>query len=325
MRSNYTPRENPTRRRKRKLRKRVFLIPIFAIFLFVIWHFVSLYNTANDVIDKSFADDGRDKSDLREETVDPGEDNVSILIIGVDSSEKREAYGTPRSDTLILATLNKKEKSVKLVSIPRDSLVYIPEVGYETKINHAHAYGGAKATIETVENLLEIPVDYYVKLNFEAFIDVVDTINGVTVEVPFEMYEQDSHDTKGAIHLLPGEQVLNGEEALAFARTRKYDNDIERGKRQQEILKAVIKKTISLNSFFKIDNVLEAVGENMTTNMTFNEIKSLSSYGTAMKNIDIETFSLEGHDYQPGNTYYYQLDEFKLSETKEMLKNHLGL
>src|SRR5690625_1334326 len=145
-----------------------------------------------------------------------------------------------RTDALILATLNKDDKSVKLVSIPRDSLVYIPEVGYEDKITHAHAFGGTKATIETVENKLELPVDYYVKLNFHAFVDVVNAINGVEVDVPYEFKESDSDDKRDNIHLYPGVQNLNGEEALAFSRTRYKDSDIDRGKRQLELIDSVI-------------------------------------------------------------------------------------
>src|SRR5690625_7582504 len=131
--------------------------------------------------------------------------------MGVDSSEEREQAGPGRTDAMIFATLNKDSKSVKLVSIPRDSLVYIPEVGYETKINHAHAHGGTTAAIDTVENLFELPVDYYVKLNFEAFIDVIDTLNGIEMDVPYEFKEQDSTDKANAIHLMEGEQTLNGE------------------------------------------------------------------------------------------------------------------
>jgi polyisoprenyl-teichoic acid--peptidoglycan teichoic acid transferase len=225
----------------------------------------------------------------------------------------------------MVATLNRDEKSVKLVSIPRDTLVYIPEVGYEDKINHAHAYGGPEATIHTVENLLDIPIDYYVKVNFEAFIDVVDAVNGITVDVPYEFYEQDSNDIAGAIHLYPGIQELNGEEALALARTRKLDNDIERGKRQQEIIKAIVKKSVSVGSILKVDDIIEAVGTNMTTNMSFDEMKGFISYGTKGTNIDIEALTLEGYDYKPGKVYYWKLDDLKLAETKQTLQNHLDL
>ena len=224
----------------------------------------------------------------------------------------------------MLATLNEKEKSVKLVSIPRDSYVYLPEVGYKTKINHAHAFGGPKATIEAVESMFNIPVDYYVKMNFHAFIDVVDALDGINVEVPYEMYEQNSKDTANAIHLLPGMQTLDGEEALALARTRKKDNDIERGKRQQEILKGVMQKAISANALTKYDDIIQAIGDNMETNMTFDEMKALSSYGLKKK-LDMNTLSLEGEDTYIENVYYWLLDETSLANTSMELQNHLEI
>ncbi|WP_337018000.1 LCP family protein [Oceanobacillus massiliensis] len=315
------------KRKKRKLRKRVYFILFFSLitFLAVLSYASYLYIKADSVFSDSYEDDGRNKSELRENAVDPTKDNVSVLIMGVDASDVRSNANNSRTDTLMLATLNKEDKSVKLLSIPRDTYVYIPEVGYETKINHAHAFGGPQATIETVENLLDIPVDYYVKLNFDAFIDVVDAVNGIEVDVPYEINEQNSKDQAGAIHLMPGTQQLNGEEALALARTRKQDNDIERGKRQQEIIKAVINKSVSVNSLLKYDDIIEAIGNNMTTNMTFGEMKSFISYGTKGTNLNIDTLTLEGYDSQPGGTYYWYLDETSLSETQELLKSHLDL
>ncbi|MEN1967770.1 LCP family protein [Lentibacillus sp. N15] len=316
------------RKKKRKLRKKVvfILVPFILAFLAVATYGTYLYVKAGSVLSDSYEDDGREKSDLRETQVDPKIDNVSVLIMGVDASDIRnnKNNSNSRTDTLMLATLNNDDKSVKLLSIPRDTYVYIPEAGKETRINEAHAYGGPTATIDTVENLLDIPVDYYVKVNFEAFIDVVNAVDGVKVDVPYEMSEQDSKDQAGAIHLLPGEQELDGEQALAFARTRKQDNDIERGKRQQEVIKAVMKKAVSLNSILKYDDIMEAVGDNMTTNMTFGEMKSFIKYGTS-KDLAIDNLTLEGHDYQPYDAYYYQLDEVALQETQEILKKQLDL
>ncbi|GGJ98686.1 LytR family transcriptional regulator [Lentibacillus kapialis] len=314
------------KKKKRRLRKRAFfiLIPLFIVVVGLSYA-TYLYVKADSVLSDSYEDDGREKSELRETEVDPTEDNVSILITGVDASDVRNNADNARTDTLMLATLNKEEKSVKMLSIPRDSLVYIPEVGREDKINHAHAYGGMDATISTVENLLDIPVDYYVKLNFEAFIEVVNAVNGIEFDVPYELTEQNSKDKAGAIHLMPGEQKLNGEEALALARTRKLDNDIERGKRQQKIIKAVANKAMSLNSILKYDDIIEAVGTNMTTNMKFGEMKSFISYGRARDKLNFETYTLQGTDYQPNGTYYWQLDPTALSETKSMLKKHLEL
>lgn len=312
--------------KKRKLKKRAYIILFFfAILLAGTAYATYLYLEAQSALTDSFESDGRDKSALRDEAVNPKLDNVSVLIMGVDTSDKREGAGPGRTDAMILATLNKKTKSVKLVSIPRDSYVYIPEVGYETKINHAHAHGGTKAAIETVEHLFEIPVDYYVKLNFEAFIDVIDTLNGIEVEVPYELKEQDSQDKANAIHLMPGKQLLNGEEALALARTRKQDNDVERGKRQLEIIEAIVDKSVSITSILKLDDLINAVASNISTNLTFKDMKSLVAYSSSTGNLDIETYQVDGYDYQPAGVYYWRLDEESLTETKGLLKDHLGL
>ncbi|MFC2947737.1 LCP family protein [Virgibacillus sediminis] len=314
------------RRKKRRLRKRAYfiLIPLFAFFLLA-GYAGYLYVKAGSVLSDSYVGDEREKSPLRDAEVDPSIDNVSVLIMGVDENKQRGNAENARTDALMLATFNKDEKSVNLLSIPRDSLVHIPEVGYEDKITHAHAYGGPSATVETVENLLDIPVDYFVKLNFHAFVDVVDALGGITVDVPYEFTEQDSTDNKGAVHLTAGEQQLNGEEALALARTRKLDNDIERGKRQQEIVKAALQKATNLNSILSYDDILEAVGDNMTTNMRFSDMKTFISYGTGGTNLDVNTHTLKGYDYKPSGTYYWALDEESLNETRSLLQSHLEI
>lgn len=314
-------------RRRKRLRKRIYILLAFVLTLLlaVTGYGVHLYIQAENALTSAHDGEEREKSDLREDFVDPKFDNVSVLIMGVDASEKRQNEEHALTDALMVATLNKDDKSVKLLSIPRDSYVYIPEVGRSTKINHAHAYGGPKATAKTVEELLDIPIDYYVRINFEAFMDVVDAVDGITVDVPYEFREQDSKDRPNQIHLLPGEQRLNGEEALALARTRKLDNDIERGKRQQEIVKALVDRAVSLNSILKFDDIIVAISDNMKTDMTFSEMKSFISYGLNGKGLDIETLSLKGEDYQPARTYYWKLDEVALTETKSTLKEHLGI
>ncbi|UOQ50293.1 LCP family protein [Gracilibacillus caseinilyticus] len=318
--------EKRIKKKKKRLKVLLFVfIPLVIILGSVGVFAAQLINKAQNTVNNALESDGREGgSALRDEEVDPGKDSISILFIGIDDSEKRQSNNesSQLSDALILATLNKQDHSVKMLSIPRDSYVYVPIKDRQTKINHAHAYGGPSATIETVEQFLDIPVDYFVRINFNAFMDVVDTLNGITVEVPYEFYEQDSQDRKNAIHLLPGEQTLNGEEALALARTRKLDNDIERGKRQQQIMKAILQKSMSLGSVFKYDDLIEAVGNNMKTNMTFNEMKSLVSYGTSGQ-LNIETYTLQGSDSRIDGTYYYQVNEESLSTVQQTLKQHL--
>ncbi|WP_156290930.1 LCP family protein [Oceanobacillus salinisoli] len=304
-------------------------IPLFVLLLTALFYGNHLYKTAEKLVESSFEEiereNGSDVSELREEPINPVADNVSILIIGVDDSEERNYNEHSRSDALILATFNKEEGDVKLLSIPRDSYVFVPEVGDYTKINHAHFFGGAKATVETVENFLNVPVDYYVKLNFDAFIEVVDSLGGIMYNVPFEMYELDSDDNRNAIHLTPGYKNLSGEEALAVARSRKYDSDIERGKRQQEIIKAVVKQSASVSSITKLDNVITAVGDNMTTNLTFDEMKSFLSYGLK-KDINITSLHLEGEGGKlEDGLWYYQVNEESRATVEDELRQHLDL
>lgn len=268
--------------------------------------------------------EGRNTPNSSDEKAKPVNENVSILFVGVDDSENRgQGSENSRSDALILATLNNTTKTIKMLSIPRDSYVHIPKVGYKDKITHAHALGGTLTTIETVEELFDIPVNYYVRMNFNAFIDVVDALGGIEAEVPYALHEKDEFD-RNTVNLQPGLQHLNGRQALALARTRKLDSDIERGKRQQEILTAIIKQVASVGSITKYDDVIKAVGNNMKTDMTFDEMKSFLSYlSQGMPRIDYLT--LDGSDDMSTGVYYYQLDENSVEEVKNTLQNHLGL
>jgi polyisoprenyl-teichoic acid--peptidoglycan teichoic acid transferase len=279
-----------------------------------------LYNKAETAMTKSYKPIERNTK--REVKVDPKFDNITVLFAGLDESKKR---GTPalRTDALMLATFNQEQKSVKLLSIPRDTYVYIPNKGREDKINHAYGKGGISSTIETVEELLDIPVDYYVKMNFEAFIDVVEALGGIDVNVTKAIDEMDSKDRHHAIKLQPGFQSLNGEEALAYARTRKIDSDIERGKRQQEVIKAIIDKASSAKAITKYGNVIEAVGENMETDLSFSEMKSFIDYAAAGNKLNVESLALEGSSMRISGIYYYRLDQTSLEEVKSTLKTQL--
>lgn len=309
---------------KARLAIKIGLLVSLTALLAIAAYGLSLRNQAEQAVDRAYeAVPATQKSEIRGEAkVEPAKDNVSVLLIGVDDSEAR-MEGNSRSDALIVATFNPEEKSVKMLSIPRDSYVYIPKVGYRDRINHAHAFGGTHAAIETVEELLDIPIDYYVKMNFNAFIEVVDAIGGIKVEVPYNRLEKDEND-KNTIQLVKGLQELDGRHALALARTRKADSDIERGKRQQMILQAIIKEMVSVKSITKYGDVIDAVGDNMKTNMTFNEMTSFWEYAKGgMPQIDM--INLQGDDDWSKGPYYYQLRENELENVRQLLQAHLGL
>lgn len=313
------------RKTRKKKRKKILLliIPLLILVLGTSSYAAVLYAKAQSVFNDSYESIGA--SSKRDIAVDPLADNISILFIGVDDSSERNYKGNSRSDALMLATFNKKQKSIKLLSIPRDSYVYIPARNTTSKINSAHAFGGPKSTVDTVEELFDVPVDYYVRMNFNAFIDVVDALDGIEANVPYEINEIDSKDKKGAIHLEPGLQTIDGEEALALARTRKQDSDIQRGERQQEILKAIMSKGTSVSAVTKYTHVIEAIGDNMTTNLKFSEMKSFVEYVTTDSGLNIEAVKLEGTDTKINGTYYYQLDDTSVEEAKLTLNSHLNL
>ncbi|MBT2570454.1 LCP family protein [Planococcus sp. ISL-110] len=305
--------------RKRTIIKIVITLAV-SLLICVSAYGIYLVKKAESAVGTAFESVGNTNED-----VEPLTDNISILFIGVDDSQKRDQSDSSiRSDALILATLNNADKSIKLVSIPRDTYTYIPDGGYEDKITHAYAYNGPSSTIESVEELLDIPVDYYLRMNFDAFIETVDALGGIKVEVPYDLVEQDENDSQGAIELKEGIQFLNGSETLALARTRHYDNDIERGKRQQVILESIMDRALSVGSITKYGDVFEAIGDNMKTDMSFQDMRALFEYAKNGKP-DVETITLDGYDDMSTGIYYWKLKEESLIEVQDVLQSHLGL
>lgn len=309
---------------KKSLLIKISLILIISFVLSLSAYGLYLQKKVETAATKSYVSLDRKTSPFRGDDVEPINDNVLILFIGIDDSILRDqGDNKSRSDALLLATLNKREKTVKLLSIPRDSYVYFPNQNYKDKINHAYGKGGPLSSIQTIEHLLEVPIDYYVKMNFDAFIDVVDALDGIEADVPYALHEKDQFD-QFTVQLTPGFQKLDGREALALARTRKKDNDIERGKRQQMILEAIVQKATKATSITKYDNVIEAVGNHMKTNMTY---ETMTSFLTYFKDgiPKVDSMYLHGFDDTSTNTYYWRLDEEKLVETKQILQQHLEL
>ncbi|PGY15414.1 LytR family transcriptional regulator [Bacillus cereus] len=347
MEQNPSLQENTRSKPKNSKKKTKIIISVILFFLIIgggyTWFLV---NKASSAIRNAAHDLARgDKSDLRDKAVKPITNNVSVLIMGVDESDVRgKEYGEAiRTDALLLATFNKDSKTVKLLSIPRDTYTYIPVEKKKDKITHAHAFGstkngkdgGPQASIDAVEKLTNVPVDYFVKFNFKSFIKIVDDLGGIEVDVPVEFTEQDSNDTAEAIHLQKGVQKLNGEEALALARTRHIDSDAMRGQRQQLVIEAILKKLTSVGSVTKVGNIIDDINGQFVTNLTFDDMLSFYKYGA---DSSIEKLQIQGEDcYMAkgddtcsksaggGRTYYYNPDKKELANVTNELRSHLGL
>ncbi|EOO21336.1 LytR family transcriptional regulator [Bacillus cereus HuA3-9] len=347
MEQNPSLQENTRSKPKNSKKKTKIIISVILLVLIIgggyTWFLV---NKASSAVRNAAHDLARgDKSDLRAKAVKPITNNVSVLIMGVDESDVRgKEYGEAiRTDALLLATFNKDSKTVKLLSIPRDTYTYIPVEKKKDKITHAHAFGatkngkdgGPQASIDAVEKLMNVPVDYFVKFNFKSFMKIVDDLGGIEVDVPVEFTEQDSNDNADAIHLKKGVQKLNSEEALALARTRHIDSDAMRGQRQQLVIEAILKKLTSAGSVTKVGNIIDDINGQFVTNLTFDDMLSFYKYGS---DSEIEKLQLQGEDcYMAkgddtcsksaggGRTYYYNPDKKELANVTNELRSHLGL
>ena len=275
-----------------------------------------LYKSATDTVASIHEDLGREKSEKRvEEVTFTEKDPISILLMGVDSREGDRG----RSDSLILMTVNPQTKSTQMVSIPRDTRTEIIGKGKQDKINHAYAFGGTEMTVNTVENFLDVPVDYFVKINMESFQDTVDAVGGVEVNntLDFSYGGYDFHE---------GPITLDGKKALAYTRMRYDDpnNDFGRQERQRKVIEGVIKKGANISSITKFGDMFGVVRENVTTNLTFDEMWDIqANYKAASSNL--EQFQVQGAGDKIDGIYYYIVSEENRLALSNQLKEHLEI
>lgn len=245
----------------------------------------------------------------------------SILLLGIDNGDKgRSLEDGGRSDTMILATVNPKEKTTTLVSIPRDSYAEIVGYGMKDKVNHAYAFGGAEMAVATVQQLMQVPIDYYAEVNFKGIEDLVDAIEGIEV-VPNLTFTYDNHSfTEGV------SQKMDGQTALAYARMR-YDDpegDYGRQERQRQIIEASINKALTFDSIMRFKPILEALGDNVRTNMSFSDMVEIQAgYRDGITNF--ESHTLKGRDLVVNGVYYMYIEPETILEMTNKLRVSLEL
>ncbi len=233
----------------------------------------------------------------------------NLLVLGVD--ERQNDVG--RSDAIMMLSVNPDKHSILMFNIPRDTRTDIVGHGTVDKINHAYAFGGVNMSVNTVEQFLGVPVDYYVKVNMEGLERIIDILGGVTVDNPFEFYFEGTTYAKGPIE-------MNGHEALMYSRMR-YDDpkgDIGRNDRQQLVLSALIEKGKSISNLTKVNSLLDAVKDNVKTNLTKDDMMDLvTKYRTEINTVDKD--EVQGSGKRIGGIYYYMVNEAE----KERIRNKL--
>jgi LCP family protein required for cell wall assembly len=228
---------------------------------------------------------------------------VNVLVMGIDRVPGAKAGSKElfdgRSDTLLLLRIDPTDASVKLLSIPRDTQVTIPTVGV-TKINDANVRGGAELAAKTVSSVLSvIPIDRYVRVDTEAFRELVDLLGGVEVYVPAPMSYVDQTQ-KLKINLSPGLQTLNGDQAEQFARFR-HDayGDIGRVQRQQTLLKALLKRVTSPMVIPQLPGLVVSMQKYIDTNLSLEEMLALTGAGRKLSQGNFKMVMLPGRFSTP--------------------------
>ena len=230
----------------------------------------------------------------------------TILLMGVDSAEEGLSKNTvANGDSLILITFNPNTLNATMLSIPRDS--YVPIACWsgnpENKITHAAAYG-TDCMMSTIENYFDVTIDYYAKINFKGLVTLVDTLGGITVDVPQDLCT-DNSNREGEVCISEGVQTLNGEQALVLARNRKQltAGDLDRGLNQQLVIQGILNKAKELKNINQVMDVLNTVTNNLDTNFTEQQI--LSFYDIAK---DIMNNALQKDDADLINIEQLYLD-----------------
>ncbi|MDR6227407.1 LCP family glycopolymer transferase [Desmospora profundinema] len=310
-------------------KRRKWWLRFFAIFMSICllvsgYFFYQVWGAMN----QSFDPLNRDKSDKRDSAVSMDEP-FSVLILGTDVKDESKPW---RSDVIMVATINPHEKSMKMLSIPRDTYAEIANSnGVKTKINAAPVYGQQSGvgpvtnTVYTVENFLNIPIDYYVKVNFTGFMEVVDALGGVEVNIPFTFTTRNFGEY---LTYQEGPAHLDGRQALGYVRMRKQDprGDSGRNDRQREVLQSLMEQALSVKSISKVDDILRSVGNNVTHDFEINQFMALQSIYSEAKN-QSESVTMEGFDDKNnprGIWFHYVSDEERL-RVSNLLREHLEL
>lgn len=297
------------------------LIILIGIGWYVSNAYFKVQETANNIQHKI---EGRDKSDLRDKAVSiQDKDAISVALFGVDANAERLSAGDKgRSDSIILLSINPKKNKTVMVSIPRDT--YSEMVGKDTqeKIAHAYAYGGAKMAVQSVEKLMNVPIDYYATVNMDGMHKLIGEVGGIDVK-------SNATFSANGYDFVKGQNVhLDGDKALAFIRARKGDGaggDFGRQERQQIVIQGLANKIVNVQSVTKLDAILKNIDGNVVTDMSFDDLKGLGlSYRGALDNVKKYQLTGEGTIMTDGLWYFLPNEDQKL-EVRNLYVENLDL
>ena len=241
-----------------------------------------------------------------------------IMVMGVDP----RTDDTGRSDTLFLVSLDEEAKRASILSIPRDTRVEMEQGAYE-KINHAYAYGGQEYAQQVLERLLGAKIDGYVIVNIRAFEKMIDAVGGVDIDVEKRMYYEDPWDEDGGlvIDLYPGEQHLDGKQAMEYVRFRDEEGDIGRIARQQKFMKALLARVTSPEVVPHLSQIVRELGSIIETDMEIGDMAHFAALLPDIKGNGVESALLPGKPAWWQETSYWLPD---IKEARRLLASQMG-
>lgn len=249
------------------------------------------------------------------------DDVVNILFIGSDARGDVEGQ---RSDTMMLFSIDKQNKKLKLTSFLRDGYVYIPSKKYNTKLNAAFSYGGTQLVMDTLEYNFGVDIDHYVMVDFKAFRQLVNLLGGITVKGVTEAEAKYMREVVKLKNVKEGTNRMNGKTALWYCRIRYVDNDFRRTERQRKVITAIVNKALKTNPI-KLMEIVKKVLPNISTDISSSELLGLAA-GAALRYIhyDIEQQQIPAEGTWTDSRISGQLVlKMDIDKNKEILKSFL--
>lgn len=246
---------------------------------------------------------------------------INILLIGVDDGDPDNPDSPRRSDTMMVVSIDPENKAVNLLSIPRDSRVMIPgRDGYD-KIAHAYFYGGSSLALSTVTNFLHIPLQYYIVIDWQSFIKIVDILGGVNLTVEHDMNYDDPYENL-SIHLAKGNQHLDGKKAGEYVRYRHDElGDIGRVERQQHFLQALNSQLLQSGTLLKLPALMTTISHYVHTNMNLYDLAKMATLLRDMKANALHTAMVPGDFTTINDVSYWSPD---INKTNSLVTNMFG-
>ncbi|MEC2158320.1 LCP family glycopolymer transferase [Virgibacillus halodenitrificans] len=295
--------------KKKSLWLKVSIAVILLLVLSVGGYAYSIYNNAKTTLNDKMHEPVKAIDTKKTKVKIKDAEVLNVLLLGVDERENDKG----RSDAMMVLTLDPKNDKMQLVSIPRDTRTEIVGKGFEDKINHAYAFGGSDMAVATVENFLNIDLDYYVRMNMEGLEEVVNQLGSITV------YNDIAWDD-GKYEFGFGPTDMDGDKTMHFVRMRKQDpdGDFGRTKRQRQVIQGIVNKGASVSSVTKINGMIDVLGNNMATNMDFSDMKNmLSQYKNTRKNFT--DYQMKGTGAKLDGIYYLIVADEEVEKVHGMI------